>query len=100
MALRRAMASSTTRTPPIPTKKVNSDNKRYSIHPLVLLSFDVYFYSPATTISKAQELNFDLSQLTEANWQGRDTYVVGTTDPTDNTSNQFWVDKENYGGCV
>jgi hypothetical protein len=70
-------------------------NKRYSIHPLVLLSFDVYFYSPATTISKAQELNFDLSQLAEADWQGRAVYVVGTTDPTDNTRNQFWVDKEN-----
>lgn len=70
-------------------------NKQYSIHPLVLLSFDVYFYDPATTTSKAQELNFDLNQFTEATWQGRDTYVVGTTDPNDQSRNQFWVDKEN-----
>jgi hypothetical protein len=68
--------------------------KRYSIHPLVLLSFDVYFYKPATTISKLQELNFDLSQVTETKWQGRDAYVVGTTNPSDSTSSQFWVDKE------
>ncbi|EJF10632.1 hypothetical protein [Pontibacter sp. BAB1700] len=70
-------------------------NKQYSIHPLVLLSFDVYFYDPATTISKAQELNFDLSQFTEATWQGRAAYVVGTTNPNDQSRNQFWVDKEN-----
>ncbi|MBX0331738.1 outer membrane lipoprotein-sorting protein [Pontibacter sp. HSC-14F20] len=70
-------------------------NKQYSIHPLVLLSFDVYFYDPATTISKAQELNFDLSQFTEATWQGRETYVVGTTDPNDQSRSQYWVDKEN-----
>jgi hypothetical protein len=70
-------------------------NQQYSIHPLVLLSFDVYFFEPATTSSKAQELNFDLSQLTEATWQGRDAYVIGTTDPNDQSRNQFWVDKEN-----
>lgn len=69
--------------------------KQYSIHPLVLLSFDVYFYPTATTISKAQELNFDLSQLSETTWQGRETYVIGTTDPDNSTKNQFWVDKEN-----
>lgn len=68
--------------------------KRYSIHPLVLLSFDVYFYKPATTISKLQELNFDLSQVTETKWQGRDAYIVGTSNPSDSTSSQFWVDKE------
>ncbi|WP_018477482.1 outer membrane lipoprotein-sorting protein [Pontibacter roseus] len=70
-------------------------SKQYSIHPLVLLSFDVYFYSPATTISKLQELNYDLSQFTESTWQGRKVYVVGTTNLSDNTSSQFWVDKEN-----
>jgi hypothetical protein len=76
-------------------KEGKLQSKQYSIHPLVLLSFDVYFFPPATTSSKAQELNFDLSKLTEAKWQGRDTYVVGTTDPNDSTSNQFWVDKQN-----
>jgi hypothetical protein len=76
-------------------KEGKLQSKQRSIHPLVLLSFDVYFYSPATTISKLQELNFDLSQLTETTWKGRDVYVVGTTDLSDNTSSQFWVDKEN-----
>jgi hypothetical protein len=75
-------------------KEGRIQTKRYSIHPLVLLSFDVYFYKPATTISKLQELNFDLSQVSETRWQGRDAYVVGTSNPSDSTSNQFWVDKE------
>ncbi|MBC5774862.1 outer membrane lipoprotein-sorting protein [Pontibacter sp. KCTC 32443] len=68
--------------------------KQRTIHPLVLLSFDVYFFSPDTTIAKLKELNFDLSKLTEAKWQGRDAYVVGTTSPDDNSISQFWVDKE------
>ncbi|NDK57233.1 LolA-like protein [Pontibacter fetidus] len=68
--------------------------KQHTIHPLVLLSFDVYFYTPATTIAKLKELNFDLSKITEAKWQGRDAYVIGTTNPNDSTTSQFWVDKE------
>jgi len=68
--------------------------KQHTIHPLVLLSFDVYFYTPEATIAKLQQLNFDLSKLTEAKWQGRDVYVIGTTNPDDNSTSQFWVDKE------
>lgn len=68
--------------------------RQHTIHPLVLLSFDVYFYTPATTIAKLKELNFDLSKITEAKWQGRDAYVIGTTNPEDESTSQFWVDKE------
>ncbi|MEJ8755672.1 outer membrane lipoprotein-sorting protein [Pontibacter sp. H259] len=68
--------------------------KQHTIHPLVLLSFDVYFYSPETTIAKLKALNFDLTKITEAKWQGRDAYVIGTINPNDNTTSQFWVDKE------
>ncbi|WP_242929361.1 outer membrane lipoprotein-sorting protein [Pontibacter vulgaris] len=68
--------------------------KQHTIHPLVLLSFDIYFYSPETTVAKLKELNFDLSKVTEAKWQGRDAYVIGTTDPENTSASQFWVDKE------
>lgn len=64
------------------------------VHPLVLLGFDVYFLQPELTASKLEKLGFDLSKTTEAKWQGRDAYVVGTTNPEDNTTPQFWVDKE------
>src|SRR5690606_22706339 len=40
--------------------------KQHTIHPLVLLLFDVYFYPPDTTIAKLYELNFDLTKMTEA----------------------------------
>ncbi|WP_276495663.1 outer membrane lipoprotein-sorting protein [Pontibacter litorisediminis] len=64
------------------------------VHPLVLLSFDVYFLKPEETVGKLNQLNFDLSKVYEADWQGRKAIVVGTTDPADGSSPQFWVDKE------
>ncbi len=69
-------------------------SKQRTIHPLVLLSFDVYFYSPEETIARLKELNFDLSKLTEAKWQGRDAYVIGAINPDDSSTSQFWVDKD------
>ncbi|PRY12346.1 hypothetical protein CLV24_10890 [Pontibacter ummariensis] len=69
-------------------------SRQYQIHPLVLLSFDVYFTKPESTLEKLQSLGFDLSKTTEANWKGRAAYVVGTTDASDSQSPQFWVDKE------
>ncbi|WP_439882469.1 outer membrane lipoprotein-sorting protein [Pontibacter sp. MBLB2868] len=64
------------------------------IHPLILLLFDVYYLQPETTINKLNSLGFNLDKMTQATWQGRDAYVVGTTDAQDNTTPQFWVDKE------
>ncbi|MBC5992078.1 LolA-like protein [Pontibacter cellulosilyticus] len=68
--------------------------KSFQIHPLLLLCFDVYFLQPEITKQKLEKTGFDLSKMTEAKWQGRDAYVVGTTDASDNTTPQFWVDKE------
>ncbi|WP_266205322.1 LolA-like protein [Pontibacter kalidii] len=68
--------------------------KMPQVHPLVLLSFDVYFLKPEESIAKLQQLNIDLGKVYESNWQGRKTIVVGTTNPEDANSPQFWVDKE------
>ncbi|WP_299824628.1 outer membrane lipoprotein-sorting protein [uncultured Pontibacter sp.] len=68
--------------------------KTYQIHPLLLLCFDVYFLQPEVSVNKLQKIGFDLSKITEAKWQGRDAYVIGTADAKDNTTPQFWVDKE------
>ena len=68
--------------------------RNFQIHPLLLLCFDVYFLQPEKSIDKLQKIGFDLTKKTEAKWHGRDAYVIGTTDAADNTSPQFWVDKE------
>lgn len=69
-------------------------SKQQNIHPLLLLCFDVYFLKPETSTDKLNKLGFDLTKVTVAKWHGRDAYVVGTTDTNDNTTPQFWVDKE------
>jgi hypothetical protein len=68
--------------------------KRPFIHNLVVLSFDVYFLHPDTTVKKLQQIGIDLQKITETEWQGRQVFVVGTNDLSDATSSQFWVDKE------
>ncbi|MFD2512411.1 outer membrane lipoprotein-sorting protein [Pontibacter locisalis] len=68
--------------------------KTFQIHPLVLLAFDVYFLKPEDSVNKLEKIGFDLTKMTEAEWQGRDAYVIGTTDANDDKTPQFWVDKE------
>lgn len=68
--------------------------KMPQVHPLVLLSFDIYFLKPEETIAKLNTLNFDLNKVYETDWQGRKAVVVGASNPEDVNSPQFWVDKE------
>lgn len=68
--------------------------KMPQIHPLVLLSFDVYFLKPEETVSKLHQLKIDLNKVYETDWQGRKAIVVGANSPADSSSSQFWVDKE------
>ncbi len=64
-----------------------------TVHPLLVLGFDIYEYEPEETISKLTALRFDLNKSYETTWQGRDVYVVGA-ESADDKSNQFWIDKE------
>lgn len=63
-------------------------------HSLLLLGFDVNFLPPAASMKKLEGLGFDLTTFREAEWQGRPVYVVGA-DEGDETSAQFWIDKDN-----
>lgn len=63
------------------------------VHPLLVLSRDVYFLPPEEVLPKLAKLGFDLSQVREDAWQGRPAMVVGGG-AEDLTSPQFWVDKE------
>jgi hypothetical protein len=64
-----------------------------TIHPLMVLGFDVYGQTVETTVRQLKDLKFDLSLLHEDKWQGRDVYVVGAK-KDDLRSPQFWIDKK------
>jgi len=64
------------------------------VHPLMVLSRDVYVLPVEETLAKLRDLGFDLAKVREETWQGRPAYVVGA-DAGDLESPQFWIDKEN-----
>ena len=66
---------------------------RQSLHPLLLLGFDVYRSSPEILHLHLDSLGFDLDVFSESDWQGRRAYVVGA-ETGDESRPQFWIDKE------
>jgi hypothetical protein len=64
-----------------------------SVHPLLVLGFDVYADPPERTMRRLRTLGFDLSRMHEATWQGRPAYVVGAA-ASDMRRRQFWIDRE------
>ena len=64
-----------------------------SIHPLMVLGFDVYADPPERTLERLRALGFDLTRLREDSWQGRPAYVVGAS-AGDLRTRQFWIDRE------
>jgi len=63
------------------------------VHTVLLLGFDVYCQPAETTIARLQEVQIDLDRIYATTWKGRPVYVVGAA-KGDETSNQFWVDRE------
>ena len=63
------------------------------IHPLLLLSADLYALPAERTLAALDSLKIDRAVLREDSWQGRPVYVVGAH-AGDSTSSQFWVDAE------
>ena len=68
-------------------------NSISSVHPLLVLGFDVYADPPERTLQRLRTLGFDLSQLHADTWQGRPVYVVGAV-KGDGRHKQFWIDRE------
>lgn len=64
-----------------------------TLHPLLLLGFDIYHEDPEVMASKLDSLGFDLSRVHHTTWQDRDVIVVGAGEG-DLSMNQFWVDAE------
>lgn len=64
-----------------------------SVHPLLVLSSDVYADPPARTLARIQSLGFDVTKFHEDVWQGRPAYVVGAR-AGDLKTRQFWIDRQ------
>ena len=64
-----------------------------SVHPLLVLAFDVYADAPERTMQRLRTLGFDLTRMHEDTWQGRPVYVVGAA-KGDGRHKQFWIDRE------
>lgn len=63
--------------------------KRPRMHELMTLGLDTYITSPEITISKLEEMNFDLSKLCLTTINGKVVYQVG-----DPQKQCFWVHKD------
>lgn len=68
------------------------DTKR-QIHPLLLLTSDVYVLPPAVTLRRLDSLGVRRSRFREDRWDGRRVYVVGAA-AGDTLSSQLWVDAD------
>lgn len=64
-----------------------------SVHPLMVLGFDVYADPPERTIARIKSLGFDMTKMHEDVWQGRPVYVVGAV-ASDLRRRQFWIDRQ------
>ncbi len=65
------------------------------LHPLLLLSADLYALPVDTTMDALASLKIDTTRLRRDRWTDRPVWVVGAISG-DSTSNQFWVDAETW----
>ena len=63
-------------------------------NPFLPLIMGVYIQPLEQTVAQIAPLKVDLSRIRVQDWEGKPTYVVGSTSPTDTTSPQIWVEKD------
>lgn len=63
------------------------------LHPLLLLSADVYALPVDSTVDALGRLAIDTTVLRRDTWESRPVYVVGAAEG-DSATSQFWVDAE------
>ncbi|MBY0426151.1 MAG: hypothetical protein K2Q22_10975, partial [Cytophagales bacterium] len=70
-------------------------SKKYlGSYDVLTLTGDIYFLPPTETLKKLRLLGFDTNEFREDMWKSTPVYVVGAK-KGDNTTAQFWIDKEN-----
>lgn len=67
---------------------------RPSIHPLLLLTADVYVLPVAAIMHGLDSLSVDAEIIRTDEWEGHPVYVVGAK-AGDSTANQMWMDRDN-----
>ena len=63
-------------------------------NPFLPLIVSVYLEPLDVTLAQLAPYKIDLSRIRVQDWEGKPTYVVGASSPTDTTSPQFWVEKD------
>ncbi len=63
-------------------------------NPFLPLIVSVYLEPLDVTLAQLAPYKIDLSRVRLQDWEGKPTYVVGASSPSDTTSPQFWVEKE------
>ena len=56
----------------------------------------VYLQPLPETVRELKLFGFDLTRTVRTTWQGHSAIVVGTSDPTDSVTPQFWIDPERW----
>lgn len=64
-----------------------------SVHPLLLMGFDVCFMALEEVLAKLEGLGVALDRMHRTSWQGRPVWVLGA-EAGDETSHQCWIDEE------
>lgn len=70
------------------------DLKVKELNILMILGFDVYSVPIKNTISKLNELEYDLNLMCETKLDNKDVYCIGVSNESDE-QNKFYIDKEN-----
>jgi hypothetical protein len=60
---------------------------------LVFLTGGMYFHTLDSTLTLFKNYKYDMSKAMEAQWKGKDMYVIGA-DIANAPANQLWIDKE------
>ena len=63
-------------------------------NPFLPLIVSVYTEPLDVTLAQIAPYKVDLSRIRVQDFEGKPTYVVGSTSPTDSTSPQIWVEKD------
>lgn len=61
-------------------------------NPFLALIEGAYMQPVDRTAAQLAPLGFDLAKLRSAEWKGQAVWIVGSTDPSDTTTAQFWVE--------
>ncbi|MHB0964775.1 MAG: hypothetical protein ACYC5V_16365, partial [Gemmatimonadaceae bacterium] len=67
---------------------------RASGNPFLALIEGAYVQPVSETARQLAPLGVDLTKLRSAAWNGQAVWIVGSTDPADTTSAQFWVEDQ------